>query len=255
MSLWDDALFLWFPGSSVATSRDIINNETAEFELTSGTIVTSSNRTGRSYTGAVGDRFDDPVSSLRPTQSWSAFMVARVPSSPTDVNLGIANSGDLDQYAQLVLAAGADGLVELRANGAATPGGADWPRVTIPDQAGNTGFHVVIATFEQTGANTGTLSGYLDSTTAVGTDSFNSSSACTVNRLTVGRLEDSSPSNSAGGEIYAAGFWDRLLTAGEIGQLINTPFHYLDLYGPRYVYETSARNRQLSLQRRAVAIT
>lgn len=251
MTVFSDAVFLWDPGSASEASSDLVTGASASGAITEGTIVTASGRTGRAYSGAVGSRFASPIANLAPPQDWTMFAVVRFPVTAAVLYaLQFALSSDSEQFAGLVAASGSTSQVWLRANNSTVPGADDWPQVTVPDQTAPTGFVLVMARFVASSATVGTLEGYVDSSTALGSDGFNDADDSAADRLTVGRLEDSSPGNSTGGQVYAAGVWSRALSSGELAEVVSDPFRYL--IGEKYLYDHAASNRPLTRSKRGV---
>lgn len=226
VSVFDTAVFLWHPGDVSTPSSDLVT-ETDAAGVTEGSIVTHDTRTGRSYSGAVGSRFAAPITNLKAT-SWTMFVVTRSTEDGLSRALNFANSSDTDRWAGIWVARNdANRLFNFRLNGSSVIGATNWPAVTPASQ--DTGdFYVNVMRYTRTDDSNGTLDGYQDSSTAFGTDTLASGNAGDVDRLTVGRLEDSSPTDSGSGEIYAAAVWDRALLDSEIAALIADPFTYLD---------------------------
>lgn len=226
--VWDDAAFLWDPGDALTASSDLVTLASAS-GVTEGSIVTHLGRTGRAYSGAVGSRFTPPFTEVSPAGEWTLFVVVRFPSSADLWAITLVNSADSDQYAMIRPGSGAAGQADLRANTSSVRGAGNWASTDPSDLTGNTGFVVLVLTFDASSTTDGVLTGYEDSSTSYGSDTFASSSNANADRLTIGRLERSSPINSTGGEIYAAGVWNRPISTFEIDEILDDPFAYLGI--------------------------
>jgi hypothetical protein len=227
--VWDDAIFLWHPGDSETPSFDIVTDVSADGAITEGSITTFDGHTGRIYDGAVGSRFAAPITNLK-TTSWTMMCVGRLAGNSREARaFSYALSTDVDRWATIWFASTGAGPSSLnfRLNGASSQGANNWPSVDNADLTDDTDLHVYIMVYTRTDDDSGTLTAYVDSTTSIGSDTLSSTSACTVDRLSVGRLEDSSPTNSVNGEIYAAASWDRAVTADEIEEILADPYRYL----------------------------
>src|SRR5690606_9465142 len=113
--------------------------------------------------------------------------------------------------------------VSWRSNGAGSIGSSSWPEVpyTLPS-----GLAIVVARFTSTGATTGDLEAWVNGVAAT-PDTYSTNAALSVSRITVGRTDDSSPSNSSGIRVFAAAVWPKALDAGEIATVLDDPFAYL----------------------------
>src|SRR5690606_32116027 len=124
---------------------------------------------------------------------------------------GLGSSGS--QYAEV---SGSE--VQTRPNT-----GGSWPRVNVSPGAG---IATVFARFTATGATTGTLEAFLGSSTAVGSVNYSSANTLRVDRITVGRRDDSSPENSSGIRVFGAAVWLRALTTTELDEVLADPLRY-----------------------------
>lgn len=225
MAVWDDAVFLWHPGDAETASFDMVTEVDADGSLTEGSTVTNGDQTGRAYVGAVGSRFASPIDNLK-TTSWTMMCVTRSTENGIARSFNFANSADSDQWAGIWAARNdAARAYNFRLNGSASQGGNDWPSFQATDQTTSAPY-VNVMRYTRTDDSNGTLEGFVDSTTAFGSDTLASASVCAPDRLTVGRLEDSSPSNSGSGQVYAAAVWDRAITEAEIAEILDDPYVY-----------------------------
>jgi len=215
--VWTDAVFLWDPNHG-GRSRNLVGGPTnSDSNLTEGSEVTQDDRPGREYSGAVGSRFPVSSFSIRPPAD-TTLMAVISSDSGTGCGLWLGEGTDADQYAEL-----RDDRVSWRSNGAGNSGSSSWPVVpyTLPS-----GLAIVVARFTSTGATTGDLEAWVNGVAATPA-TYSTNNALSVNRITVGRLDDSSPINSSGIRVFAAAVWPKALDAGEIATVLDDPFAYL----------------------------
>jgi hypothetical protein len=224
VAVWDDAVFLWNPRGD--RSYDQATETEADRALTDGSLITSAGEVGRLFNGAVGSRFATPIADLKAT-SFSIFCVGRLGAASREGRaFGFADSAVGDEWATIWFSNTAAIGSNFRLSGSSSQGSDDWPSVDNSNLSGDTDFHVYVATYTRTDGSNGTWTVYEDSSTATGTDALASASACAPDRLTVGRLDDSSPTNSTSGEVYAAAAWDRALSTAEIDEILANPYGY-----------------------------
>lgn len=248
MSLWADPEFLWDPAPDADQSMNLVTGEGSDTTLTEGTVVTHRGLSGRSYSGAVGSRFTVPsnLSALDPDAEWTMFCSVRLPSASQDLwALAVANGGDNEQYAMIRARNATTGEMDARIDSSSRSDSA-WPATNPASLSGNTEIVTYVSRFTNTGTNTATLEAYIDSTTAFGSDTANTTNTLAPTRITIGRLERSSQVNSTGGEVYAAGIWSRAISNGELSVLIDNPFLYLK---KRHVYANLATTNTVTARR------
>jgi hypothetical protein len=234
-SVWGDAAFLWNPGDGSTSSFDMVTGLGRGNRFTQGTAVTHDGRRGRSYGSNIGDVFGmvyDPK-----VDDISFMMVGRLPSGTGVVWCGAALRTDLDQFLSVATNQTIGG--SLRLDGSSTAGANDWAAVTSSNSG--TGFQVMIVTCEVTATNQGTITLYINSTTATGSDTWNGTSPCDLDTIGIGVLPDSTPSYSGtGNEVYAAALWPRLLTSSDIGRIVADPFGYLETAQRKHMHHSLA---------------
>ena len=229
MAIWADAVFVWDPGDAVTASSDLISTNSAS-GITEGTYV-SSPRPGRTYSGAVGSRFDGLVAVSESQASTVGFTMMAAINSPTDGDavwgVTVSDKDVNDEYAGVRMANTTDISGQVRSGGS-SQGAGNWPFAQWQGDIGDNDIHVVILrVVGNSGFSINDL--FVDGALYV-TDAQSDSLATDfdIDRIVVGRLEDSSPSNSTGGGVYAAAIWDRPLTDAEIRALSSDPYSYPD---------------------------
>lgn len=223
MAIWADATFVWNPGGSSTASFDELTMTDAA-GITEGSFV-SSPRDGRTYSGAVASRFDGLVAAAAPQTTGMTLMAAiRCPSGGERIlGLTVADKDDADQWARLDFTNTTTLRGDYR-NAGSAEGAANWPSALF-NGAFDTGIHIVVVRFTPDGAGKLLIDTFLDNA-LYASDYETITGTIDMDRLTVGRLEDSSPSNSSGGQVFAAASWDRPLTDAEIRAISSNPYSY-----------------------------
>lgn len=220
MAIWADAVFVWNPGDAVTASSDEISATSAS-GLTEGTF-TSTPRSGRVYTGAQGSRFGvTPITDWTNGVTW-VTAIRDTTGTATGAGIFIGNSAAPAEYALTYRDTGGVISAQIR-DGGASPDDNTWPYAqwtAITDTA----VHVV--------AGRSTVSG-TDVVVELWVDGAPYSArrvpnalTFTENRVTVGRIDDSTPFNSAGIGVYSAAAWDRALTDAEMRAVMSDPYSY-----------------------------
>jgi len=222
MSVFDDAVFYWLPGDAVTASSDTVSMTSASGSLTEGTAVTVSSRPGRTYSGSTGSRFAlNPVSGTHP-KDMTIMVVVRTPGTSSGAGMSYVTSTEGGEYQRVAVSASSPvATYDYRDRGAG-PGGTGWPQVDESWAPANEDINVFIATADATGSVVAIELFY--NGVSLGTDSEGGNASWSPDRVTVGRLDDSSPFNSSGIQVFRAYIWDRVLDSSEIAEATADPF-------------------------------
>lgn len=223
MAIWADATFVWDPGDAVTASSDLVSAASAA-GITEGPFV-STPLDGRTYNGNVASRFEGLIAAANPQTTGMTLMAAiRCPAGGERIlGITVVDKDDSNEWARLDVTNDSYVRGDYRTGGGSI-GAAGWIDSTWNGTISADDIHVVVIRHTVSGVDMivdtfvdGAL--YASGIEAHGGD-------IDMDRLSVGRLEDSSPSNSTGGQVFAAAAWDRPLTNAEVRAVTSDPYSY-----------------------------